>query len=99
MKARTTRATKAVLENRPEQSGQLDLPLGDNQPISPDQLLLDTGNLRLLERGRQLLTTPAMEIGQPAIQKRVEQALRETKAFDVQGLAVSIGNNSFLQHE
>jgi hypothetical protein len=78
---------------------QLDLPLGDNEQIAPGRLLLDTGNLRLLERGRQLLNTPAIEIGQPGVQKRVEQALRETKSFDVHGLAISIANNSFLKHE
>lgn len=89
-----TKGKKAIAE-----VPQLDLPLGRNEQIAPNRLLLDTGNLRLLERGRELLNTNAIDIGQPAVQKRVEVALRETKSFDVQGLATSISYNSFLQHE
>jgi hypothetical protein len=78
---------------------QLDLPTGESQNIRPSLLLFDSGNLRLLERGRKLLNTPAVDIGQPATQKKIETALRETKSFDVPGLATSIANNGFLRHE
>ena len=77
----------------------LELPEGANESLEPRLLLLDAGNLRLLERGRELADTPAIDIGQPAIQKRIDNTLREAKSFDVQGLATSIANNSFLKHE
>ena len=97
--ANKTKSDAGEASSKEKRGPQLDLPAGESENIRPALLLFDSGNLRLLERGRKLLNTPAVDIGQPATQKKVEAALRETKSFDIIGLATSIANNGFLRHE
>ena len=91
---RKKRKTKRELIGPP-----LDLPPAVPEDIEPQRLLFDPGNLRLLERDRRLLKTKAMQIGQPALQQRIEEILEASKSFDVKSLATSIANNGFLRHE
>jgi hypothetical protein len=79
---------------------QLDLPAGKSNDIEPQHLLMDAGNLRLLETvGQSLRETKARFAGQSAIQNVLLKKIVESPIFDIGGLEASIVNNGFLKHE
>ena len=76
------------------------LPEGVSDDIGSGNLLLDPGNLRLLERhGDNLSSSPVRTIGQPAIQKRLQEILAKDELFNLPALSKSIATNGFLKHE
>lgn len=87
--------------SKQEQHGPLlSLPDGDSEEISPDRLLLDPQNLRLLERtGGAYEKLEVKLFGQGVIQKKLFEIISNDKRFDIEKLAESIANNGFLKHE
>lgn len=77
----------------------LQLPEGDPLDVTPDSLVLDPQNLRLLEVSQNLFDTAARLIGQSSIQEKVEGIMRDNPLFDVSSLVRSIEYNGFLKHE
>lgn len=76
------------------------LPAGNPLPIEPDCLLLDPGNLRLLEHvSPELLETRAEEIGTAPIQDRLLEVIREEPNFKLESLISSIRANGFLRND
>ena len=75
-------------------------PLGTDDEIEPHRLLLDSGNLRLLEHAPQeLLETPADQIGTSPIQDRVWEIIRREPRFKLAGLIASIRSMGFLRSD
>lgn len=73
---------------------------GEDQELSPDNLLLDPGNFRLIEvLDPKTHRTAAKLIGQKPVQQRVFRALVKSDPFDVRSLVKSIAFNGFLNHE
>lgn len=78
----------------------LALPEGSHQPLSPDDLLLDPGNLRILESaGKSIRDTRTDLIGQRSVQDKLSELINNEPRFDIKGLASSIMHNGFLKHE
>ena len=78
----------------------LSVPDGYPEDVEVGKLLLDPQNLRLLERtGDTYEDLPAKLFGQPAIQNKLFEIIKDSPRFDIQALADSIANNGFLKHE
>ena len=78
----------------------LNLPEGDSDEIEPARLLLDPGNLRLMEAvDEKIRKTPARLIGQESIQLRMDDIIRTSPQFALDELISSIKYNGFLKHE
>jgi len=75
-------------------------PSGHDDGLDPQKLLLDTGNLRLLEHvPQELLETPADQIGTSPIQDRLLETIAEEKRFKLQNLIMSIRSLGFLRND
>lgn len=75
-------------------------PSGQDDILPPRDLLLDTGNLRLLEHvPLELLDTPADQIGTSAIQDQLLEIIRSEKRFKLQNLMMSIRSLGFLRND
>lgn len=75
-------------------------PSGKDDEISPGNLLLDSGNLRLLEHvAPDLLETPADEIGTGPIQERLLRTFRDESRFKLDSLVASISSLGFLKND
>ena len=60
----------------------LNKPSGRDDEIAPGDLLLDSGNLRLLEHvAPELLETPADQIGTSPIQERLLSTFKDERRF------------------
>jgi hypothetical protein len=78
----------------------LQLPAGFDDDITPQKLLLDPGNLRLLDTDQaEIANTRARLIGQKAVQDRVTSIIASEPSFKISGLMTSIKANGFLKHE
>jgi hypothetical protein len=75
-------------------------PSGKDEEIEPSRLLLDTGNLRLLEHvSQQLLETPIEQIGTGPIQDRLLETFRKESRFKLESLVLSITSLGFLRND
>ena len=73
---------------------------GRDDELEPDRLLLDAGNLRLMEHVPQdLLDTPANQIGTGPIQARLLQTFLAETRFKIEGLVTSISALGFLRND
>lgn len=73
---------------------------GSNEDIEPDRLLLDSGNLRLMEHvGEDLLNTEAPQIGTSPIQERLLQTFASEPRFKIDALIKSISGLGFLRND
>jgi hypothetical protein len=74
----------------------LNLPAGVSEELEPSRLLLDPGNLRLMEAAdERIRNTPARLIGQDAIQSRMQDIVCLSSQFGVDDLITSISYNGF----
>jgi len=68
--------------------------------VEPERLLLDTGNLRLLERvPQELLETPADQIGTEPIQEQLLEIIHDEPRFKLDSLISSIRSFGFLRND
>jgi hypothetical protein len=75
-------------------------PSGRDDEIDPGNLLLDAGNLRLLEHvPKELIDTPADQIGTFAIQDRLLETFSKEPRFKLQSLIQSIRSMGFLRND
>jgi hypothetical protein len=75
-------------------------PTGMDDEIDPNQLLFDSGNLRLLEHiAPALIETPADQIGTGPIQDRILQTFRTESRFKIESLITSIRALGFLRND
>ncbi len=75
-------------------------PSGRDDDIPPGDLLLDPGNLRLLEHVPEtLLETPADQIGTSPIQDRLLEIIGSEKRFKLHNLVMSIHSMGFLRND
>jgi len=73
---------------------------GTDQELQPQQLLLDTGNLRLLEHiPSEMLETPADQIGTEPVQDRLLEIMLNEKRFRLESLINSIRALGFLRND
>ncbi len=73
---------------------------GHDDEIEPSRLLLDSGNLRLMEHVAQdLIDTPADQIGTGPIQERLLQTFKNEPRFKIEGLMTSISALGFLRND
>ncbi len=78
----------------------LNKPSGKDDEISPRDLLLDSGNLRLLEHvAPDLLETPADQIGTSPIQERLLSTFKDEPRFKLEALIASISSLGFLKND
>ncbi|MEQ1853368.1 MAG: hypothetical protein ABMA01_17455 [Chthoniobacteraceae bacterium] len=79
---------------------EISKPSGQDEEIEPSRLLLDTGNLRLLEHvPQQLLDTPIEQIGTGPIQDRLLETFRTESRFKLESLIQSIKSLGFLRND
>ena len=84
----------------PTPGPQFRIPDGESKDTEPEFLLLDSENLRPLERVDAELGKAAVKlIGQQSIQDKLYEIRSEDSLFDIESLAASIANNGFLKHE
>jgi hypothetical protein len=75
-------------------------PHGTDDEVDPKRLLLDSGNLRLLEHiAIGLIETPADTIGTRPIQDRILETFRTEPRFKIDGLITSIRALGFLRND
>jgi hypothetical protein len=75
-------------------------PSGTDDAVPPERLLLDTGNLRLLEHvPQELLETPADQIGTGPIQERLLEIFATEPRFKLGSLISSIRSLGFLRND
>lgn len=94
------RAAKAATPTAQPPGPALNLPDGTSEEIEPSRLLLDPGNLRLLEKAdRSVANVDVKLIGQKAIQEKLYSLIKDDPQFDIKSLESSIAYNGFLKHE
>jgi hypothetical protein len=78
----------------------LDTLQGDPQMISPADLILDPGNLRLLElEDDSIRNTKVSLFGQEPVQEKLMIAITTNPQFGAETLLSSIRHNGYLRHE